>query len=770
MLKLLKQIVQEVTTASHLSDALQILVQRVRAAVNADAVSVYLLDNKCPEYVLIATDGLNKQAESRVRVSLDSGLIGLVGRREEPINITNASSHPEFHQNVLLEEEHLNAFLGVPIIQHRKLYGVLTVRQIDERCFDDAEESFLITLAAQLGGIIAHADATGELTELMHPHIESMGSADVLQIALMGIGSVPGIAIGTAVVVYPPADIDAVPRTTIDDVEAEVALFYDALSMARESMRRLGRRMKSTIHENEHALFDVYLRILDNDSLGADVVQEITREKLSAEAALATVIKRHVLIFENMKDDYLRERASDFRDIGRRVLAELQSSQREEIDYPKRTILVGEEISAAALAEVPEGQLVGVVSAKGASNSHVAILARALGVPTVMGVRGLKIEHLSRRAMIVDGFYGHVFISPSKTLLAEYKQLVLEEDELNHSLESLRDKPAETTDNYHVSLQVNTGLAMDAGLSMSVGAEGVGLYRSEIPFMSRDRFPSEDEQYIIYRQILKAFAPRSVTMRTLDIGGDKTLPYFPVEEDNPYLGWRGIRITLDHPDVFLVQVRAMMRANADLNNLRIMLPMITTLSEVDDANYLIDKAYAELLEEGCSIVKPLLGVMIEVPAAVYMARELGNRVDFLSVGSNDLTQYLLAVDRNNARVASLYDSLHPAMLRTLMKVVEGGHAAGVEVSICGEMASDPMAVVLLLAMGFDTLSMNSSSLLRVKAVIRKISIANARKMLADVLVFEHPSEIRDYLQKALEDEGLGSLIRSGVPCTDGYKS
>ena len=761
MLKILKRIVQDVTTASHLTGALATLVQRVRSAIAAEAVSVYLIDNKHAEYVLIATDGLNKQAESRVRIAMDQGLIGLVGRREEPINISKARSHPDFYQMPSLGEDHMNAFLGVPIIQHRKLYGVLIAQQIEERSFDDAEEAFLITLAAQLGGIIAHAEATGELALLTQPCSTGLPVADVAQIALIGIGSVPGVAIGTAVVVFPPADIDAVPRNTVEDIDGETAIFYDALKAARDNMHRLGRRMKSSVGEDELALFDVYLRILDKDSLGAEVEQEIRSEQLSAQAALASVIKKHVLQFENMQDDYLRERASDIRDIGRRVLAELQSSQQVDIIYPRRTILVGEEITAAALAEVPEGQLAGLVSAKGANNSHVAILARALGVPAVMGVRGLKIEQLSRRAMIVDGYYGHVFISPSKALLAEYKQLIQENDELNQSLESLRDKPAETTDNYRVSLQVNTGLAMDAGMSLSVGAEGVGLYRSEIPFMSRDRFPSEDEQFIIYRQLLKAFAPRWVTMRTLDIGGDKVLPYFPVEEDNPYLGWRGIRVTLDHPDVFLLQVRAMMRANEGINNLRIMLPMVTSLSEVDEAAILIDKAFAELLEEGCRIVKPQLGVMIEVPAAVYQARELAKRVDFLSVGSNDLTQYLLAVDRNNARVAGLYDALHPAMLRALLKIVEGGHAAGVEVSICGEMASDPLAVILLLAMGFDTLSMNSSSLPRIKWVIRNISITNARKILATVLELEHPADIRLYLQKTLEDEGLGSLIRAG---------
>ncbi len=759
MLKVLKRIVQEVTTAKNLTEALSILVQRVRTAMSADAVTVHLIDNKNKDYVLIATDGLNKQAESRVRIAKDSGLVGLVGRREEPVNVRHGPSHPDYYTTDLLGEEHLSAFLGVPIIQHRKLYGVLNVQQVEERCFDDAEEAFLITLAAQLGGLIANAEATGELSQLTNPR--KTGSSAKMVRTLMGLGSVPGIGVGTAVVVYPTADLDAVPRQTVDDIDNEIVIFYDALQATRENMQRLGRRMKSSVDEAELALFDVYLRMLDKEGIGSEVEAIIQQEHLSAQAALASVIKVHVLQFESMEDGYLRERASDIRDMGRRVLAELQASHQEDLIYPRRTILVGDDISAAAIAEVPEGQLVGVVSAKGANNSHAAILARALGVPAVMGVRGLKIEQLTRRAIIVDGYYGHVFISPSKVLVAEYKKLIQEDDLLNQSLECLRDKPAETIDNYRVSLQVNTGLAMDAGLSMSVGAEGVGLYRSEIPFMSRDRFPSEDEQYIIYRQILKAFAPHPVTMRTLDIGGDKVLPYFPVEEDNPSLGWRGIRVTLDHPEVFLLQVRAMMRANEEINNLRIMLPMVTSVSEVDDAAYLIDKAYAELLEEGCKIVKPQLGVMIEVPSAVFMARELAKRVDFLSVGSNDLTQYLLAVDRNNPRVAGLYDALHPAMIRTLLKIVEGGHAGGVEVSICGEMASDPLAVILLLGMGFDVLSMNSSSLPRIKWVIRNTAIVNARKILADVLELEHPADIRLYLQKALEEEGLGSLIRAG---------
>ncbi len=763
MLKTLKQIVQDVTTSAHLAEALETLVVRVRDALSVDAVSVYLIDNKQSEYVFIATAGLDKQTLQQVRVPTDKGLIGLVGRREEPINTENALLHPAFHREPMLQEDHLHGFLGVPIIQHRRLYGVVVAQKKEQCCFDDSEEAFFITLTAQLGGLIAHAEATGELATLTKlPNLTSKkAKSGLTQITLSGIGSVPGVAIGSAVVVYPPADIEAVPKELTENVKNEVKVFYQALKAAQDNMHRLSRRMKASLAESEYALFDVYLHILDKDNLGIEVEREITEKKLRAESALAYVIKQHVSHFNAMKDPYLRERANDLKDIGRRVLAELQSTQQTERVFPKRTILIGEEITAAALAEVPEGQLVGVVSAKGASNSHVAILARALGVPTVMGIRGLRLDQLSRRAVIVDGYDGNVFISPSKTLLTEYKLLAQEEDELNQNLVSLRDKPAETMDNHRVSLQVNTGLALDAGLAMSVGAEGVGLYRSEIPFMSRDRFPSEDEQYVIYRQILKAFAPRKVTMRTLDIGGDKLLPYFPVEEDNPYLGWRGIRITLDHPDVFLMQVRAMMRANQDLNNLRILLPMITTLNEVDEATFLIDQAYHELLEEHLPIEKPELGVMIEVPAAVYQARELARRVNFLSIGSNDLTQYMLAVDRNNARVSGLYDALHPAMLQTLLKVVEGGHAAGVEVGICGEMASDPYAVILLLAMGFDSLSMNSASLPRVKWIIRSFTMSYARKILADVLELEHASDIRLHLQRALEREGLGGLIRAG---------
>jgi len=332
---------------------------------------------------------------------------------------------------------------------------------------------------------------------------------------------------------------------------------------------------------------------------------------------------------------------------------------------------------------------------------------------------------------------------------------------LTTELENLRHLPAETPDGYTLPLYLNTGLVSE---SRPVGIEesaGVGLYRTELPFIVRDRFPSETEQMTNYRQVLKTFAPRPVTIRTLDVGGDKPLPYFPVTESNPFLGWRGIRITLDQPEIFLTQVRAMLRASIGLENLQILLPMISTVSEVDEALRLIQRAHDELLEEGYRVRMPPVGIMVEVPAAVYQAEALARRIDFFSVGTNDLTQYILAVDRNNSHVAKLYDDLHPAVLRALVQIVSAARSYGREVSICGEMAGDPMAAVLLLGMGVHSLSMGAGSLLRVKWVIRTVSRSRAREILNVALQCEDAAGVRRVLLETLEDVGLGGLVRPG---------
>lgn len=753
MLIVLRRIVQEINAAENFSEALHILVERVREAIATQACTIFLVDKHTKEYVLLATDGLNPNSVGRMRMKPGEGLVGLVGEREELINVDNAPAHPNFFYSPEVGEERFKAFLGVPIIHHRHLLGVLIVQQEEQRRFDEAEEAFLVTMSAQLGAVLAHAESTGEITQLFNQTKST--AKPTHDIMFTGIPSATGIGIGTAIVVYPLADLDAVPNRKITDRANESELLHDALVATRADIRRLSERL-TALPEEERALFDAYLRILDSASLEAEINAEIQKGQW-AQGALREVINDHILQFEAMEDDYLRERAADLRDLGRRVLMHLQAEQKTVLEYPEQTILVGEEVTASALAEVPEGHLVGIVSASGSINSHVSILARALGIPAVMGIENLPVAQFEGQEIIVDGHQGNVCVAPSKKLRNNFNKLVAEQRKLAANFEELRHLPAQTPDGFNIALWVNTGLAADAGLSLTAGAEGVGLYRTEVPFMKRDCFPAEEEQRSIYRQLLSAFSPRPVIMRTLDIGGDKALPYFPVEEDNPFLGWRGIRITLDHPEIFLIQVRAMLRASHQLGNLRIMLPMISCISEAEAALELIEQAYQEVSQE-LQIDKPPIGVMIEVPSAIYQAHGLAQRVDFLSVGSNDLTQYLLAVDRNNARVANLYDALHPSVLHALVAIVAAAHKAGKPVSICGELASEPIAVPLLLAMGFDALSMNSAAIPRTKWVIRHFTVERARTLLAEILELENPAQIRKQLKQALHDAGLKHLV------------
>ena len=751
MLNTLRKIVQEVNAAKDLKAALSIIVQRVKEAMGSQVCSVYLLDPETNRFVLMATDGLNKRSIGKVSMAPSEGLVGLVGSREEPLNLEDAASHPRYRYFAETGEERYASFLGAPIIHHRRVMGVLVVQQKERRQFDEGEEAFLVTMSAQLAGVIAHAEATGSIRGL------GRQGKGVQEAKFVGVPGAPGAAVGTAVVVLPPADLNVVPDRSVDDITAELELFDKALGWVREDMQELSEKLATQLRKEERALFDVYLMMLDDAALGNEV-RKVIRTGQWAQGALRQVVLDHVARFELMDDAYLRERASDVRDLGRRLLAYLQEERKTSLVYPDNTILVSEELSPAMLGEVPEGKLAGLISVTGSGNSHVAIFARAMGIPTVMGVVDLPYSKIDGIKLIVDGYHGEVFTNPSELLSKQYAEVVEEERQLTEGLDALRALPCETLDGHRMPLWVNTGLLADVARAQQRGAEGVGLYRTEVPFMINERFPSEKEQLATYREQLQAFHPLPVTMRTLDIGGDKALSYFPIKEDNPFLGWRGIRVTLDHPEIFLVQTRAMLKASEGLNNLRILLPMISGTQELEEALHLIHRAWGEVRDEGTDVPLPPIGMMVEIPAAVYQTRELARQVDFLSVGSNDLTQYLLAVDRNNPRVADLYDFLHPAVLQALQKVVHDAHLEGKPVSICGEMAGDPAAAVLLLAMGFDSLSMNATNLPKVKWLLRQITQSKAKELLGQVMRMDSPHLIYSTLHLALRNLGLGRVI------------
>lgn len=407
------------------------------------------------------------------------------------------------------------------------------------------------------------------------------------------------------------------------------------------------------------------------------------------------------------------------------------------------------------------------MSLSGSANSHAAILAHALELPAIMGISKIPLAQFEHQQAIIDGYSGELFINPDKALIGEYQHLIAQERELTKKLQKELHLPTMTPDGRVVELQLNAGLSAGFERPENLDNLGIGLFRTEIPFMDRHCFPSEQEQTKLYEKVLSEFPYKSVTMRTLDVGGDKSLPYFPIVEDNPFLGWRGIRITLDHPEIFLVQVRAMIRANIEHKNLEIMLPMISNINEVDEAVRLINQAYFEVksevnLKSNIKLPRPKVGIMLEVPSVIFQLKELAQRVDFFSVGSNDLTQYLLAVDRNNAQVANLHDAYHPAVLRAINSIAKQSAKYLVPLSLCGELAGEPAGALLLLAMGFDKLSMNGHNIARIKWVIRHVDYKKAKVILSHTLELSSAKQVHSYLNEQLEQLGLGGFIRAGM--------
>ncbi len=738
MLDTLQGLLREVSATPERDEVTAIIVHRVREATAADACSLHLMDSESGACTLSASEGLESGLTTRPAQPCN-GLVRLVCERQEPVNVEDTFQHPRCQAAGGRARGPFRAFLGAPIIHDREVVGVLVLQRSKANAFDETTLSFLVTAAAQLAGPISDILRESGLNRLSHD--DSRESS-----FLQGLPGAPGTTMGTVAAVSSSARLETVvPSRKSKDPVAEEQLFRTAVARVQEELQAGGARMAGVLPSDERALFDAYVMLSGSESIVNDTVSRI-RAGSWAPGALRETIAAHARVFDEMDDPYLRSRSSDIWDIGAHILSRLQPETGKRTEYPEHTVLVGEHVTVAQMAEVPADRLSGVVCTKGSGVSHTAILARALGIPAVMGLRRLPAGLSDDGDVVVDGHQGRVYIEPSPAVREEYTRLAQQERAMSASAKSLRHLPAETRDGARVGLYVNSGLLSDVPAALASGAEGVGLYRTEFGFMIRPSFPSEQEQYRSYRKILLLFAPKPVTMRTLDIGGDKMLPYFSVPEDNPALGWRGIRVTLDHPEIFITQLRAMLRANAGLNNLSLLLPMVTRVGEVDETVALLDRAHNELLEEGHASARPRLGVMVETPAATCQIGLLARRVDFFSIGTNDLTQHLLVADRNNPRVAGLYDSLHPAVIRTIHGVVDEAHRWGRPVSICGEMAGDPAAIVLFIGMGVDILSASAGDLPRAKQVVRSLARSEAQELLREALAMEDPTAVRDRLK------------------------
>lgn len=730
----LTRIQKEVLDIASPAEQVRKIVDSISEVVGTDVCTLYIADDK-GDMVMIASHGLSEKMP--VKIPAGKGLVGLTAKNKYPVNVAIGSEHPNFYYVKETEEERYQSFCGVPLIRYGKLIGVLVVQRRKAKALNAEDQAFLVTLSSQLALLVEDI-----------PDAYSMKTPANLRI--QGVKGSSGIGIGK-LLPFDHGELFSAPDDDCKDIDSAIQEWQQLLEKVKTEILLEQKAFKGQLSDSIDSIFTSYLTLLNDQSL----IQRVENE-IRAGNWIPGALRKSILYFSEqfraMEDDYLRARQEDLHYLGNKLYMVYrgQSYDQSTDNLPgEGIILIGDEISVSDIASVPMELIRGIVCFKGSGMSHTAILANALDIPAVMGIGTLK--NVNREeSMIVDGNVGQIIRYPGDMLKDEFRQLIQEEAQLQSQLLNLRDKPAKTLDGVDIRLLTNSGLLADLSPGIKNGAQGIGLYRTEIPFMVRDSFPNEDEQIAVYKHVFDAYDNKPVYMRTLDIGGDKQLPYFPItNEDNPALGWRGIRFTLDNIQLLLTQVRAMIRAAAG-RDLHILVPMISATDELDAVNQLVADACRQLQEEGYTISKPKVGIMVEVPAAISQIPAWAQHIDFISIGSNDLSQYLLALDRHNARVASRYDHLHPAVIHEVNRVMKKARRHQLPVSLCGEMASDPMAVILLLGMGLRTLSMSATKLLKIKSLIRSLDIGRCEVLLQQALDMSSSKQIRKLLQTEME--------------------
>ena len=547
-----------------------------------------------------------------------------------------------------------------------------------------------------------------------------------------------GIAIGKAVLLKQP-DLAAERREiTAAEAEKEQAAFRRAAEQVREALRPLART---------NAIFAAHLDMAEDATLLQGVEEKIAAGK-NAEWALEEETEELSGMLESLEDAYLRERAADVRDVCRRMMAALKGVSETSLrNITEKVILFAEELHPSDTAQMDFQYIRGMVTERGGTTSHVAILARSLEIPALLGMEGILKRVREGEAVILDGKEGRLIFSPDAKTQAAYQEKQQAEKEVKRKLKEMNRLPAATTDGRQVALFANAGSLRDIELAKKHGAEGIGLFRSEFLYMENSRFPTEQEQFEIYKQAAERLK-KPITIRTLDIGGDKNLPYYQFEkEENPFLGWRAIRFCLDMRDVFKTQLKAILRAAA-FGDIRIMYPMIVSVEEFRKANAILEECKAELRERKLLFRESIsTGIMVETPAAAFIAEELAKEADFFSIGTNDLTQYILAADRGNRKLTKLYSPFHPAVLRAVAKVIAAGHKEGKEVGMCGEFAADARAVPLLLGMGLDEFSMASNEIAAVRYQVRGLAAKQTAELARRALAAGTEKEVRGLLER-----------------------
>jgi phosphotransferase system, enzyme I, PtsP len=722
------------------------IVVLIAANMVAEVCSVYVLrvDSTLELY---ATEGLNRDAVHHTVLGSDEGLVGLVSSQATAINLSNAQAHPAFAYRPETGEEIYHSFLGVPILRAGNTLGVLVVQNRAKRTYSEEEVEALQTTAMVLAEMIA----SGELSALALPGAEPAARRSL---HLKGMALSEGIALGH-VVLHEPRVV--VTNYIADDVPKELKHLESAIETLRTDLDQLLEH-GDVVDGGEHRdVLEAY-RMFAYDTGWVHKLQEAVMTGLTAEAAVERVQSDTRARMLRQTDPYLRERLHDLDDLANRLMRQLtgrdHAPSRENL--PENAILVARSMGPAALLDYDRKRLRGLVLEEGGPQSHVAIVARALGIAAVGEIDNATGIADPGDAIIVDGMAGDVHLRPLPDMEAAYAERVRLRARRQQQYQALRDQPCVTRDGEEVTLLINAGLSVDLPHIADTGAAGIGLFRTELQFMVAPNFPRASEQYTLYRAVLDAADDKPVTFRTLDIGGDKVLPYMRnVEEENPALGWRAIRLGLDRPALLRTQLRALLRA-AGGRSLKIMFPMIATVAEFDQAKELVERELTHLRRHGHKLPDAVeVGSMVEVPSLLYQLDELLEHADFLSVGSNDLVQFLYAVDRGNPRVSTRFDPLSAPVLRALKDIAERSRAHGKPATVCGELASQPIGALALTALGYRSLSLTPSAVGPVKAMLLDLDASKAAEFLYPLI--EKPAAampIRAHLEKFAAEGGL----------------
>jgi phosphotransferase system, enzyme I, PtsP len=779
-------VLEAVTEASEhsedLQETLQHIVEVIARRTNTDVCSIYLLEARVQRLTLRASTGLVRSAVGKVVMSVGEGLTGTVIEKLEPVMAVDAMSHPRFKFFPETGEERYHSFLGVPILERGTPLGVLVVQTLRRRKFSSSEIRLLRAIAAQLARVLVQARLVEDLRskeqerreykqrmvgamKRLHAYenrieaVEGPARRRTREGRLNGLPAAPGFGRGRAHILRPPVSFAAIDERRAEDVAAERMRFQRAVTESIRELEALKVRLARRLPEFDGAIIDTHRMMLEDRGFTGKAETHI-KSGLGAEAALKRVVDEYVARFAEIHDEYLSERAADVKDVGLRLLRNLLGVEEIERTLERDTVLVAEEITLSDLGLIDHEHLNGIVLMTGGVTSHASILAKSFEIPTVVGAQPTAAEEVHEGDhVLVDGNSGVVFLNPPSDVVREYDRLDREYRAFNRELEPLRGLAAETTDGRRVNLYANIGLIGDLLFVHRHGADGIGLYRTEFPFLTYRDFPDEEEQVALYARAVRGMEGKPVTIRTLDIGADKYPAYLNLaREENPFLGWRSIRISLEMPELFKTQIRAILRVGT-LGRVRLLLPMISGLEEIRRAKELIEEAKDELRRQGQDFDPTVpIGMMVEVPSAVALASHLVREVDFFSIGTNDLIQYLLAVDRNNSRVATLYEPLHPAVLQAIHDTVQAAKGAGKWVGMCGEMASDPLCTVVLLGLGLDDLSMGPFFIPVVKRIIRSVPHAAVRALARDVLGLATVKEVKGYLFDGMRSLGILELM------------